>query len=203
MPSCQAWHSPSPALHLVSWVLTNCLVSGGEPAHRAPLPLCQLSCELAGSSAASLCSSRSLNGAVELQTTRNFCAKQKLNKARRNRMAAVFASLIERICVHPASLRGSHPARSQLMSQRAASRRPAHQLVSNPAACASQLASPNQPDRAIQPAPRQPVSPASQPASRASPAASQPASQPASLLYASPAEARLTVYRRSQHFIGR
>ena len=32
-----------------------------------------LSCELAGSSAASLCSSHPLHGAVELETNRNFC----------------------------------------------------------------------------------------------------------------------------------
>ena len=62
-----------PALHLVSWVLTIvwCLVviPPTEPLfHRATL-----SCELAGSSAASLCSSHPLHGAVELETNRNFC----------------------------------------------------------------------------------------------------------------------------------
>ena len=57
----------SPGCSLVVW----CLVVNPptEPLfHRATL-----SCELAGSSAASLCSSHPLHGAVELETTRNFC----------------------------------------------------------------------------------------------------------------------------------
>ena len=58
----------SPGCSLIVW----CLVVNPptEPLfHRATL-----SCELAGSSAASLCSSHPLHGAVELETTRNFCA---------------------------------------------------------------------------------------------------------------------------------
>ena len=96
------YHPPSPLFTLSPGcsLFVWCLVVNPptEPLfHRATL-----SCELAGSSAASLCSSHPLHGAVELETTRNFCDQgtpAPSKSVRKHKISAVEAHIIPRAAV--------------------------------------------------------------------------------------------------------